>query len=176
MKDTTTQIETIYPAEYEKASNAYLMAVVSLIAGLPLPIINVIVSFFYYISQRKTAYFVRWHCIQAIISQAVILPFNSVALWWTIKILFSHITLQEGLEGLPHHYYTNSAFAKDMFTFPSAPYCAYIAFVLFLNCIEFIAVISTAIAVRKGKNARWFVIANITDALVSKENRDPYKI
>jgi uncharacterized membrane protein len=74
--------------ESEKASNSYLMSLVALVAGLPLPIINLIATFFFYIANRKSTYFVRWHCTQALISQAALLCMNSFGFWWTVSIVF----------------------------------------------------------------------------------------
>lgn len=143
--------EFIYPHEYEQASNSYLMSVVSVIAGLPLPIINVLASIGYYLAQRRSTYFVRWHCIQAILAQAIMIPFNSIAFGWTIAIILED---------------------KE----PSFIYFMYIFTIVFLNVFEFFAVVITAAKVRSGKNVRWFIIAGITDSLTSKENRDIYKI
>lgn len=139
----------IYPHEYEQASNSYLMAVVSVIAGLPLPIINLIAAVGFYLGQRKSSYFVRWHCIQSIIGQALLIPFNSIAFGWTIGVICN-----------------NREATK--------PYWIYIVVILCLNIFEFIAVIYTASKVRNGHNIRWFLIAGITDSLTSKENRDIY--
>ena len=57
---------SVHPNEYEKASNAYLMAIVAVVAGLPIPIINLIASVGFYMGHRKSSYFIRWHSIQAI--------------------------------------------------------------------------------------------------------------
>ncbi|MBY0486365.1 MAG: hypothetical protein K2P85_04130 [Flavobacteriaceae bacterium] len=38
--------------ESEKASNSYLMSLVALVAGLPLPIINLIATFFFFIANK----------------------------------------------------------------------------------------------------------------------------
>ncbi len=143
--------EFIYPHEYEKASNSYLMAVVAVIAGMPLPIINVLAAIGYYSAQRKSSYFVRWHCIQSILAQTIMIPFNSVAFGWTVAII-----LQD----------------KE----PSYLYFLYIFAIVFLNIFEFFAVVITAAKVRNGKNIRWFFIAGIADNLTSRENRDIYKI
>jgi uncharacterized membrane protein len=72
--------------EREKASNSYLMSLVAVIAGLPLPIINLLATFFFYLANRKSTYFVRWHCIQALLSQMVLLFANSYSFWWTVSI------------------------------------------------------------------------------------------
>lgn len=143
--------EQLYPHELEQASNSYLMAVIAVIAGVPLPIINVIASFIFYLGHTKSSYFVRWHCVQAILAQAVMVPFNSVAFAWTVKLFIN--------EQAPDKYFA-----------------MYILAILVFNLVEFFTVIITASMVRKGENVRWFLIATITDALVSKENRDPYKI
>lgn len=150
-KDSLIENTTVYPHELEQASNSYLMAVISVMAGLPLPIINVVASLGFYLAHRKAGYFVRRHCIQAVLAQTIMMPFNSFAFAWTLKLI-----IQE----------------KD----PDMYYFVYLLGIVIFNIVEFFAVIITASAVRKGKNVRWFLIADITDALCSKENRDPYRI
>jgi hypothetical protein len=162
---------TLQPYEYEAASNAYLMSLAAVVAGLPLPIINVIAAFIYYMAKRKSSYAIRWHALQALLAQIVVMPFNSVAVWWTIKILSNDLLWDETSPG---SYSIRSA--EYLFSSFSSIYWSYLAFVLLLNIFEFIAVISTAVQVRKGISVRWFSIAAITDALCSKENRDPYAI
>lgn len=163
--------QPLQPYQYEAASNAYLMSLAAVVAGLPLPIINVIASFIYYMAKRKSSYAIRWHALQALLAQIIVMPFNSVAVWWTIKILSNKMLW---VEEYPGSYTIRSA--DYLFASFSSIYWAYLAFVLLLNIFEFIAVISTAIQVRKGINTRWFGIASLTDALCSKENRDPYAI
>jgi uncharacterized membrane protein len=74
--------------EAEKASNSYLMSLIALIAGLPLPIINLIASVIFFVGNRKGTYFVRWHCTQALVSQLTLLCMNSFGFWWTVSIVF----------------------------------------------------------------------------------------
>lgn len=160
--------DTVYPYEYEQASNAYLMAVVCVIAGLPLPILNVIASCIYYMGHRKSSYFVRWHSIQAIIAQALIIPLNSIAFAWTVSIIFRNFSI--GMDDDIAH-----AIIGHNLSEASIAYWLYMFFIIVLNIIEFFAVIFTAIKVRAGHNVRWLIVANITDSLCSKENRDPYR-
>ena len=80
----------IYPHEYEQASNSYLMSVIAIIAGLPLPIINFIATVVFYLGSRKSTYFVRWHCIQSLIGQALLIPFNSIAFAWTLGLIINY--------------------------------------------------------------------------------------
>ncbi|MFD2697697.1 DUF4870 domain-containing protein [Mesonia sediminis] len=134
----------IYESECERASNAYLMSLVGIIVGLPLPIINVIATFFYLLSQRKSTFFVRWHATQALMSQLVLVPFNSILLISTI------ICIQTDVGPLKIFYWF------------------YLGFVLLLNLIEFIFTIVIADRVRKGHHMRWPILASITDSLVSK--------
>jgi uncharacterized membrane protein len=75
--------------EAEKASNSYLMSLVAVVAGLPLPIINLIATFFFYVANQKSTYFVRWHCMQALFSQLALLTINSFSFWWTVSIIFT---------------------------------------------------------------------------------------
>jgi uncharacterized membrane protein len=166
-----TKTYIVQPYEHEQAGNAYLMSIVAVVAGLPLPIINVIASFLFYLAKRKATYYVRWHSLQALLAQAVIMPFNSIALAWTINIFYSSLTWEK-----TSYSQYSAHLDQDLYTFPSVWYFLYIFLILALNIAEFIGVLITAIGVRNGKNIRWAVIANITDRLCSKENRDPYAI
>lgn len=126
--------------EAEKASNSYLMSLIAIIAGLPLPIVNLIATFIFYVGNRKSTYFVRWHCTQALVSQVSMLFLNSVAFWWTIGIIF-------GDESLTNQYF------GYMFT----------AFIF--NLTEFIATIYTAIKARKGVHVEWWLYGPLTNLI-----------
>jgi len=123
--------------ETEKASNSYLMSLITFIVGLPLPIINLLATFFFYISNRKGTYFVRWHCMQALLSQFSVLFVNSFGFWWTISIIFYSETV------------TNH-------------YLAYMITAIIFNLSEFIATIYTAIQTRKGIHVQWWFYGNLT--------------
>jgi len=123
--------------ELEKASNSYVMSLIAIMGGLPLPIINLIATYIFYIGNLKGTYFVRWHCIQALLSQLFLLPFNSVGFWWTISIIFTPENI------------TNN-------------YIAYIITIFVFNLTEFIGTIYTAMATRKGKHIEWWVIGGLT--------------
>ncbi|MEQ1744953.1 MAG: hypothetical protein ABMA02_05985 [Saprospiraceae bacterium] len=135
--------------EAEKASNSYLMSLIAVIAGLPLPIINLIATFIFYMGNRNGTYFVRWHCTQALLSQASLLLMNSAGFWWTMSIIF-------GPEKV-----TNT-------------YLSYIVTVFFFNLIEFIVTIYTAVTVRKGIHVSWWFYGDITN-LICKPNHDHEK-
>src|SRR6187549_738532 len=74
--------------EAERASNSYLMSLVAVAAGLPLPIINLIATLAFFLGNRKGTRFVRWHCTQALLSQFSLLLINSYGFWWTVSVLF----------------------------------------------------------------------------------------
>lgn len=126
--------------ESEKASNSYLMSLIALIAGMPLPIINLIASVIFFIGNRKGTYFVRWHCTQALLSQFSLLFMNSFGFWWTISIMFGPETI-------------------------SSKYIGYLITVLIFNLGEFIATIYTAIQTRKGIHVKWFFYGNLTNLI-----------
>ncbi len=118
--------------EKEKASNSYLMSLVAIVAGLPLPIINLLATLLFFLANRKGTYFVRWHCTQALFSQLSMLAFNSAAFWWTISIIFG--------EGKV-----------------SNAYFAYLFTILLFNLVEFISTIYAAVQTRKGIHVQiWF--------------------
>jgi len=124
--------------EAEKASNSYLMSLVALVAGLPLPIINLIATLFFFLANRKAPYFVRWHCTQALFSQMVLLGINSFGFWWTISIILTEETV------------TNN-------------YFAYIFTGILFNLLEFISTIYSAVQTRKGKHVKLWFFGNITN-------------
>lgn len=123
--------------EAEKASNSYLMSLIAIIAGLPLPIINLIATFVFYMGNRKATYFVRWHCTQALLSQLSLLFINSFGFWWTVSIIFTSETI-------------------------SSKYFAYIIAAIIFNLAEFIATIFTAIQTRKGMHVEWWFYGDLT--------------
>ncbi len=117
--------------EAEAASNSYLMSVIAIVVGLPLPIINLIATLIFYFGNRKSTYFVRWHCSQALVSQISMLFINSFGFWWTISIIFTDATI-------------------------SNRYIAYMITAIVFNLTEFIATIYTAIQTRKGIHVEWW--------------------
>jgi hypothetical protein len=126
--------------EREKASNSYLMSLVAVAAGLPLPIINLLATAGFFLANRKSTFFVRWHCMQALFSQLCLLGFNSVSFGWTMSILF-------GSERASNEYF------------------AYLFTVIVLNLTEFASTIYAAIETRKGRHVEfWFFggLANLT--------------
>tara|TARA_R110000850_G_scaffold147768_2_gene269987 strand:- start:674 stop:1105 length:432 start_codon:yes stop_codon:yes gene_type:complete len=131
-----------FPGEHEaeKASNSYLMSLVAVVAGLPLPIINLIATFIFYMGNRKGTYFVRWHCTQALFSQVSMLFINSYGFWWTVSIIASSETLSNN-------------------------YISYMIAALLFNLAEFIATIYTAIQTRKGIHVKWLFYGNLTDLI-----------
>lgn len=131
--------------EAEKASNSYLMSLVAIIVGLPLPIINLIATFIFWYSNRKSTFFVRWHCTQALLSQVIMLSINSVAFWWTISIIF-----------------LNEEFTSQ--------YMAYLITVIAFNLVEFIATIYAAIQTRKGRHVEWWFFGELTNLICRRKD------
>ncbi len=163
---------SVHPNEYEKASNAYLMAIVAVVAGLPIPIVNLIASVGFYLGHRKSSYFIRWHAIQAILAQLVLVPFNCIAWAWTLAVVFNKgFIFTWGLDDDEY-----ASLILNQFSEATAFYWLYIIFVAFLNVFDFFAVLYTATRVRNGHNVRWSILAGITDSLCSKQERDIYKI
>ncbi len=124
--------------ECERASNSYVMSLVAIVAGLPMPIVNLIATFFFFMANRRAPYFVRWHCRQALYSQLSLLVMNTVAVWWTISLFYYSIS-------------------------PTAIYFAYITTVVIYNVAEFAATIYTAIQTRKGIHVEWLFYGTLTN-------------
>jgi len=126
--------------ESEKASNSYLMSLIALIVGLPIPIVNLIATLIFYLGNRKGTYFVRWHCTQALLSQLSVLLINSFGFWWTISIIFTEETITDN-------------------------FVAYIISALIFNMAEFAVTIYTAIQTRKGVHVMWWFYGSITNLI-----------
>lgn len=130
--------------ECEKASNSYLMSLIALMAGLPLPIINLFATLFFYIANRKSTFFVRWHCTQALLSQLSLFFLNSYGFWWTISIIFSDAQVNNN-------------------------YISYLIFIFILNISEFIATIYSAVKTRDGKHVAWWFYGDLTNLICKNE-------
>ena len=126
--------------ELEAASNSYLMSLLVAMVGLPFPIVNLIATVIFFLANRRQTYFVRWHCMQALVSQFPLFCTNSILFWWTVRVLIGWTSL-------------------------SSFYFAYLFTVLLFNLIDFIATIHTMIAVRQGKQVEWYVYGPLTHLL-----------
>ena len=136
-------MNTPFEHEAEKASNSYIMSLVAVAVGLPLPIVNLIATLVFFLSNRKATYFVRWHCTQALLSQFVLVILNSVLFWWTISILTDRREI-------------------------SNAYFGYLIPVVLFNITELIANIYAAIQVRKGKHIAFYFFGELTNLMVRK--------
>ena len=126
--------------EAETASNSYLMSLIAIIVGLPLPIINLIATLIFYLSNRKSTYFVRWHCTQALLSQLSMLFINSYGFWWSVSIIFTKETI-------------------------TSNYIAYLIAAIIFNLTELIVTIYTAIKTRKGIHVEWWFYGTLTNII-----------
>ena len=126
--------------EMERASNGYLMSLLAVMVGLPLPIINLLASMLFYFSNRKSTYFVRWHCTQTLLSQLTLLVCNSIGFSWTMSIIFGSKTL-------------------------SNMYLSYMLTIFLFNLAEFIFTISAAVRTRKGVHVHWWFWGTLTDVI-----------
>ncbi|WP_107039782.1 DUF4870 domain-containing protein [Brumimicrobium mesophilum] len=126
--------------ESEAASSSYLMSLIAIIVGLPLPIVNLIATLIFYLGNRKSTYFVRWHCTQALLSQLSMLFINSIAFWWSITIILNEEVISNN-------------------------YIAYLFVVIVFNLTEFITTIYSAIQTRKGIHVEWWFYGALTNLI-----------
>jgi uncharacterized membrane protein len=134
------EVQPVGEHDAEKASNSYLMSLVFIMAGLPLPIVNLIASLIFYFGNRKSGYFVRWHCTQTLLSQVSLLIINSTGFWWTVSIIFGGEEITSG-------------------------YIAYLLTALIFNLLDFGSTIYAAIQTRKGVHVKWFFFGILTDLI-----------
>ena len=131
-------------SELERASNSYLMSLVAVIGGLPLPILNLLASIFFYLGNRKSTPFVKWHCTQNLLSQFGLFFLNSTGFWWTVSIVFDDEKATNG-------------------------YFGYMIALILFNIVEFVSTIILASRTRKGIHAQLFFFSDITNLIVKKD-------
>jgi uncharacterized Tic20 family protein len=127
-------------SELERASNSYLMSLVAVLGGLPLPIMNLLASVFFYLGNRKSTPFVKWHCTQALFAQLGMFFFNTVGFWWSISILFQ--------DGKATNYYV-----------------AYMITIVLFNLVEFISTLYLATQTRKGNHMEMYFFSDVTNLI-----------
>lgn len=135
----------IFIEDQEKASNAYLMSLIAVVIGLPMPIINLIATGIFYFISRKSSPFVKWHTTQALVSQVPLFVLNNILFWWTVRILFVDTPL-------------------------NAIFIAYFILVNLYNIADFYATAISAIKARKGITYRWFMYGPLTDMLLNRKS------
>jgi hypothetical protein len=127
--------------EAEKASNSYLMSVIAVMVGLPLPIVNLIATAIFFFGNRSATFFVRWHCTQALFAQLITAMMNGPGVYWTLTIVFGSNEI------------TNS-------------YIAYMITIVFFNLLEFGATIYAAVRTRRRLHVEWWLFGPLTHATV----------
>lgn len=132
-------------SELEKASLAYLMTLMVGFVGLPLPIVNLLGTVLYLLLNKSKSPFVRFHQMQAMLSQIPIVAMNSVGLGWTISIIWGDNSM------------------SDL-------YLGYISAVVVFNLTDFIYNIIAASRVRKGEWYSFLVFGLISRKLVFSQN------
>ena len=145
MNGPIQRIEDVVPYEDEKerASNCYVMSLVAVMIGLPMPIINLAATGIFYLMSRKGTFFVRWNSIQALVSQVPLFIMNNILFWWTIRILFCYTDL-------------------------SSAYIAYFITVNLYNIYDFVETVRSAVQTRKGKIHKWYLYSTITDKICKR--------
>ena len=126
--------------ECESAANSYLMSLLAAMAGLPFPIVNLVATVIFWLSNRRGTYFVRWHCMQALVSQVPLFLTNCMLFWWTVRVVLGWAPL-------------------------SSLYFAYLFTVVLFNVVDFVATIHTMLAVRRGRQVEWYVYGPLTHLL-----------
>jgi hypothetical protein len=120
------------------------MSLVAVIGGLPLPILNLLASIFFYLGNRKSTPFVKWHCTQNLLSQFGLFFLNSSGFWWTVSIVFDD-------EKVTNYY------------------VGYMITLVLFNLVEFISTIILASKNRKGIHAKLFLFSDLTNLMIKKD-------
>ena len=143
--DRSQRIEDVVPHEDEKerASSCYVMSLVAVMIGLPMPIINLAATGIFYLMSRRGTFYVRWNALQALVSQVPLFIMNNILFWWTVRVLFCYTNL-------------------------SSAYIAYFITVNLYNIYDFVETVRSAIHTRKGVTHRWYLYSTITDKICKR--------
>jgi uncharacterized Tic20 family protein len=126
--------------EAEKASNGYLVSLFAIKIGLMIPLFNLLATLIFYVGNRKSSYFVRWHCTQLLFLQLSLFVINGTAFYWTLSIIF-------GNNNITNHY------------------IAYLMTMLAFNILEYIITIYTAVRTRKGHHIVWWFYGSLAQQI-----------
>ena len=146
MIQSTEYHYTPHPEERERAINSYIMSLVVIMVGMPLPIINLIASAIYYLGNMKASSFVKWHCVQVMVTQLFLFVINSIGFAWLMFIIFG-----------------SWEFSNYFF--------AYILVLLAFNISELVGTIVSVFEIKKGKHPRWWLFADLTDLIMDEETK-----
>ncbi|WP_038031001.1 DUF4870 domain-containing protein [Thermonema rossianum] len=141
MIQVTTFPLHVHKDEASLAAKGYMMSIVAVMAGLPLPVLNLLATLIFFFSFRKDSLFVRWHAMQAMISQLTLFVVNAAAFWWTMLVVFS--------DAKANKYYV-----------------AYLVLAVLLNIGEFIATLITMHHLSKQRHVRWWFYADYCDEIL----------
>lgn len=129
--------------ESEKASLGYLISVLSLIVGAPLPIITLVASLGIYFGYRNSTEYVRWHVTQALLIQLFAFCINSIAFVWVILLFFTELPI-------------------------SNAFIAYVLMMVIVNLMVLSGTVYSASKSRKGVHSEWILFGPITNAIYHK--------
>ncbi len=111
----------------EQASFAYLVPFVTIIGGLPLPIVNLFVCLGYWYYVRERSPWVRFHAIQSILTTIPIVLINAGVVYLAVQLIWGDLSFETWIGG-------------------------YFAAAILFNLIEFAFNIYAAIMARRGKS------------------------
>ncbi|TVR83425.1 MAG: hypothetical protein EA409_02820 [Saprospirales bacterium] len=136
-----------HPEEQERATNSYLMSLVVVIFGMPLPIVNLLASVIYYLGNMKASSFVRWHCVQVMLTQLFLFFINSVGFIWLMFIIFGNWE------------FTNY-------------FIAYVLILLAFNISELVGTILSVLIIKRGKHPKWWIFGDLTDIIMAEDEQE----
>ena len=83
------QPDEISKREKEDAMGAYFMMFAAWGVGLPLPVLNLIAAFIYFMINKKSSRFVAFHSLQSLLSQLPVTAANLSVIVWLFRIIFA---------------------------------------------------------------------------------------
>ncbi|MCC5918249.1 MAG: DUF4870 domain-containing protein [Cryomorphaceae bacterium] len=113
----------------QEAANSYVLTLMAVMVGLPFPILNLFACLGYWAYAKKKSVFVRFHALQAVLTQAFVILANTIAIGWALRIIF-----------LSDYYWTREFFV----------------YLIFAGCINLIDTILNIVAATKAQKGELF--------------------
>ena len=81
--------------EKDVITNSYLMSLAVFVTTMPIPVINLIANLYFYFTNRKSSYVIRWHAQNSLFSQIPLFFINSFTWYVVWQILWGEMKITD---------------------------------------------------------------------------------
>lgn len=133
--------------EKDVITNSYLMSLAVFVTTMPIPVINLIANLYFYFTNRKSSYVIRWHAQNSLFSQIPLFFINSFTWYVVWQILWGEMKITDWV-------------------------IAYLSIAALANILELISSIICCIKIQKNKEINIPVISPLTHITCLKKEWD----